>query len=106
MLASLVLTHQVYAEPWRVISSDEDQKAGVVIRIDETIEKQPDGAILVRYDTGNNRLSLRIPHQIQVDCSKKTVNYLGSFDIRQVSENTKSNINKSINTVFKEVCRE
>ena len=100
----LAITSQVYAEPWRDISTEENRATGYVIRMDENVEKQPDGSLLVKYETGSNRLSLKIPHTIKVDCSKKSIVYLGSFDLRNTSENVKTSIHKGISTVYKEVC--
>ncbi|AXQ22607.1 hypothetical protein BEN71_11215 [Acinetobacter wuhouensis] len=100
----LIITQQVNAEPWKDISTEENRAAGSVVRIDENIEKQPDGTLLVKYETGGNRLSLKIPHKIKVNCSKKSIVYQGSFDLRNSSEAVKINIHRDISTVYKEVC--
>lgn len=100
----LAVSSQAYAEPWKDISTEENRAAHSVVRIDENIEKKPDGSLLIKYETGSNRLSLKIPHTIEVNCSKKSIAYLGSFNLRTTSETVKTNIYKDMSTVYKEVC--
>lgn len=104
LICAFLITSQVYAEPWKDISTEENRAAHSVVRIDENIEKQPDGSLLVKYETGGNRLSLKIPHTIKVNCSKKSIVYLGSFNLRNTPEAVKTNIHKDISTVYKEAC--
>lgn len=100
----LMFAPQVNAEPWKDISTEENRAAHSAIMIDENIAKQPDGSLLVKYETGGNRLSLKIPHKIKVNCSKESIVYQGSFDLRNTSEAVKKNIHRDIGTVYKEVC--
>lgn len=100
----LMITTQVNAESWKDISTEENRAAHSVVMINENIEKQPDGSLLVKYETGGNRLSLKIPHKLTVNCSKKSIVYLGSFDLRNIPETVKTNIHRDIGTVYKEVC--
>lgn len=104
LICTFLITFQVYAEPWKDISTEENHAAHSVVRIDENIEKQPDGSLLVKYETGGNRLSLKIPHKIKVNCSKKSIVYQGSFDLRNTSEAANAIIHRDIGTVYKEVC--
>lgn len=104
LILAFAVTSKVYAEPWKNISTEANRAAGHIIQIDENFEKQPDGSLLVRYETGGNRLSLKIPHKIKVNCSKKSIVYQGSFDMRNTSENVKTLIHKDIGTVYEEVC--
>lgn len=99
-----MIASQAYAEPWKDISTEENRAAGSVVIIDENIEKQPDGSLLVKYETGGNRLSLKIPHKIKVNCLKKSIVYQGGFNLRNTSEAVKTNIHRDIGTVYKEVC--
>jgi|GEM_PF-5827192 len=103
-ISVFLIIAQAYAESWKDISTKENRATGTVVRIDENIEKQPDGSILVKYETGGNRLSLKIPHTIKVNCSKKSIVYLGSFNLQNTPDAVKTNIHKGISTVYKEIC--
>jgi hypothetical protein len=94
----------VHSESWIDISNVEERLNGSILRINENIERQSDSSMLVRYETGSKNFDLYIPHKIKVDCLKRSVNYMGSFNMRNVSETLKSKIHKDIMTVFKYVC--
>lgn len=97
---------QAYGQSWRDVSGEYDRNQGSIVRIDENIEKQSDGSIIVRYETGHKGFDLMIPHKIKINCSNRSVNYLGSFNMRNVSDTVKSKIHRDIMTVFKSVCPE
>ncbi|WP_151752085.1 hypothetical protein [Acinetobacter bereziniae] len=100
----LMIAPQVHAEPWKDISTEEDRATHSVVMIDENIEKQPDGSLLVKYETGSNRLSLKIPHKIKVNCLKKSIEYQDIFNLRNTSEAVKTSIYRDIGTAYKKPC--
>lgn len=100
----LTFSSYVYSESWNDISNEEERLNGSILRINENIERQSDDSMIVRYETGSKNFDLYIPHKIKVNCSNRSVHYMGSFNMRNVSEELKSKIHKDIMTVFKYVC--
>ena len=77
LIAALAITPQIHAELWRDVTDQSIRDRNQTLFINEVVEKQKDGQLIVAYKSGQVDSTFYGLNKLLVNCVEKSVRSLG-----------------------------